>query len=680
MRNSVEAAMTAGVNLAVFAANTGYWQVRYEASSSGVANRVMVGFKESAESYDPLVNDPAQSTSRFRDSYIQRPENRFLGSMYGDNTGTANGFPFVVSNGAHPFYRNTGLANGNSMPGLVGDEWDNVNGQSTSNMPPNLQDLIMLSNSPTSGGNAQAVVHQEPSGALVFNAGTFQWSWGLDNTLTPIGAVDPRVGQITANVLVDMGAVPQTPVGVTIAPTFSISGTISSLSGPATVTLSGPVSHQTTTDAQGRYVFKVLPNGVYTVTPSRSGASFSPASQSVTVNGASVANVNFSQGATTWSISGTISPSSLGSGVQVALTGAATRSTTTDGSGAFTFSALANGTYTVTPSKTGTVFTPASRSVTVNGAGVSGADFTAQSAPTYRITGTLSPAASGSGATVVLSGAAGGTATADSYGSFAFTGLPNGSYTVTPAKSGFAFTPSAQAVTLNGADATADFTAQAAAGIAIDATVSFARSSAGTTIASGAFSTTTANELMLAFVATDALSAGVTVTGVTGAGLTWQLVRRTNTQLGTSEIWRAFAPAIASNVSVTATLSQSVPASITVMSFSGVDTSGTYGSGAIGATGSGNASKGAPSATLVTTRANSLVVGVGNDWDNATARTPGPNQTMVQQYLATAGDTLWVQRVTAPIALSGTSVTINDTAPSTDRYNLTICEILAGSK
>jgi len=128
---------------------------------------------------------------------------------------------------------------------------------------------------------------------------------------------------------------------------------------------------------------------------------------------------------------------------------------------------------------------------------------------------------------------------------------------------------------------------------------------------------------------------------------------------------------------VTATLSQSVAAAITVMTFSGVDTSGTNGSGAIGATGSGNANPGAPTATLVTTRANSLVVGVGNDWDNGSARTLGPNQTLVNQYIATVGDTFWVQRTTNPVASSGTSVTINDTAPTTDRYNLTISEILA---
>jgi hypothetical protein len=72
-----------------------------------------------------------------------------------------------------------------------------------------------------------------------------------------------------------------------------------------------------------------------------------------------------------------------------------------------------------------------------------------------------------------------------------------------------------------------------------------------------------------------------------------------------------------------------------------------------------------------------LVVGVGNDYDNAISRTPGTAQSVVYQYLAPVGDTYWVQRQNAPTPLSGTSVTINDTAPTGDRYNLAICEVLA---
>ncbi|HMF95572.1 MAG TPA: Ig-like domain-containing protein [Vicinamibacterales bacterium] len=211
---------------------------------------------------------------------------------------------------------------------------------------------------------------------------------------------------------------------------------------------------------------------------------------------------------------------------------------------------------------------------------------------------------------------------------------------------------------------------------AIDAVKSVNRSTNATTLVSGAFSTTSANELLLAFISADYLSGNnTTVTGISGAGLTWVLVQRTNVQLGSSEIWRAFAPTALTNASVTATLSQSVAGSMTVVSFSNVDTTGTNGSGAVGAAASANSAGGAPSATLVTTRNNSLVFGVGNDFDNAIARTLGPNQTMVNQYLATIGDTYWAQRTTNPVATAGTSVTINDTAPNTDRFNLTICEI-----
>ena len=95
-----------------------------------------------------------------------------------------------------------------------------------------------------------------------------------------------------------------------------------------------------------------------------------------------------------------------------------------------------------------------------------------------------------------------------------------------------------------------------------------------------------------------------------------------------------------------------------------------------GATGTGNSAKGAPTASLTTTRNNSWVFGVGNDWDNATARTVPAGQTMVHQYLSTLGDTYWVQSMTAPTPAAGTVVTINDTAPTGDRYNLTIVEVL----
>jgi len=216
------------------------------------------------------------------------------------------------------------------------------------------------------------------------------------------------------------------------------------------------------------------------------------------------------------------------------------------------------------------------------------------------------------------------------------------------------------------------------AAISIDVTVSRDQGTASTTPTTGSFSTSAANELLLAFVSTDYRSGtNTTVTGVTGGGLTWVLVRRTNVQKGTTEIWRAFAPTVLTNATVRATLSQSVASSVTIVSFTGVDTSGTNGSGAIGATGSGSGSSGAPTATLVTTRNSSWVLGVGNDFDNPIIRTPAAGQVLVHSYLPPVGDTYWVQRQSSATPLAGTSVSINDTAPTGDQYNLTIVEVLA---
>src|SRR6201996_5270554 len=214
--------------------------------------------------------------------------------------------------------------------------------------------------------------------------------------------------------------------------------------------------------------------------------------------------------------------------------------------------------------------------------------------------------------------------------------------------------------------------------IAADVTVAKDGASASTTIASPAFSTAQANELVLAFVATDYLSGtNTTVKSIAGGSLTWTLVKRTNAQSGTAEIWRAFATTALAGVTVTATLSQAVVSSISVMSFSGVSTIETNGSGAIGAIGGASATSGAPSASLVTTGVGSWVLGVGNDFDNATVRTLAAGQTLLHQDLSTTGDTYWVQRLSTAVATAGTTVTIADTAPTNDRYNLSIVEVLA---
>ena len=64
------------------------------------------------------------------------------------------------------------------------------------------------------------------------------------------------------------------------------------------------------------------------------------------------------------------------------------------------------------------------------------------------ISGTLSPATLTAGSTVTLSGSASASATADANGNYSFTGLPRGTYTITPSKPGVRFQPLSQSVTI----------------------------------------------------------------------------------------------------------------------------------------------------------------------------------------------------------------------------------------
>jgi hypothetical protein len=76
-------------------------------------------------------------------------------------------------------------------------------------------------------------------------------------------------------------------------PTYTLSGSLSAAGGGATVTLTGPANATVTADATGAYSFPTLANGTYTVTPSKPGFSFSPASQSVRVNNANPPAADF---------------------------------------------------------------------------------------------------------------------------------------------------------------------------------------------------------------------------------------------------------------------------------------------------------------------------------------------------------------------------------------------------
>ncbi len=258
------------------------------------------------------------------------------------------------------------------------------------------------------------------------------------------------------------------------AAAFSIAGATGlsgggSLSG-VVLTLTGAASGTSTSYAGGNYSFAGLVNGTYTVTPSLTGYSFTPTSATITVNNGNAIGQNFvatslSSGA--YSISGTVTTSggSALSGVTMALTGAAAASATTDANGNYTFTGLANGTYTVTPSLTGYTFSPTNATITVSGGNITGVNFTGTASTgggTYSITGkvTLSNGSPLPGVTITLTGSASGSASTNGTGNYSFSGLSNGTYTVTPSKNRYTFSPVNITVTVDYGNVTgANFTA-----------------------------------------------------------------------------------------------------------------------------------------------------------------------------------------------------------------------------
>ncbi|MFZ0285805.1 MAG: carboxypeptidase regulatory-like domain-containing protein, partial [Terriglobales bacterium] len=149
-------------------------------------------------------------------------------------------------------------------------------------------------------------------------------------------------------------------------------------------------------------------------------------------------------GASSYSISGTITPAANASGVTLTLSGTAKATATVNSSGNYSFSGLANGSYTITPSKSGFVFAPSKQTITVSSADVAGMDFGSAPAQLWSIQGTVTPAGGAGGTTVTLSGASDAITTADASGNYVFSDLGSGSYIVTPAENGVTFTPYSQ--------------------------------------------------------------------------------------------------------------------------------------------------------------------------------------------------------------------------------------------
>ncbi len=280
-RAAVEQARDAGVHLGFFAGNEMYWRTRWEPSVAGPTTnrRTLVSYKET---WSRAKIDPSsQWTGTWRDPRYAstaagagRPENGIIGTLYTTNY---SDLPLTVTSeeGDLRLWRSTTLPNlpaGSSQAlaqhtvGYESNE-DLDNGfrpeglirmsTTVGDVPEYLQDF---GNTVAPGVTRHTTtMYRAASGALVFSAGTVQWSWGLDQEHDGNGApADSRMRQATVNLFADMGIqpdtlasgiVPATQTTDTTGPTTTIQSPAAgqSYAGGATVTVTG-----TATDTAGR--------------------------------------------------------------------------------------------------------------------------------------------------------------------------------------------------------------------------------------------------------------------------------------------------------------------------------------------------------------------------------------------------------------------------------------------
>ena len=292
-RANVQAALAAGVNLAFFSGNEIFWKTRWGPSIDGsnTAYRTVTTYKETHYNAQVDPQDPPTWTGAWADPRFSppadggNPSNALTGQQFLVNSGsTSLTVPSTYSK--LRFWRNTpvaSLASGSSATlspnqSTVGYEWDadEDNGfrptglfDMSSTTASGLQVFTDYGSTLNSNGTAthHLTLYRAPSGALVFGAGTVQWSWGLDTTNAweqsgPDQSLKPDASmqQATVNLFADMGAQPTTLLpGLaaatkstdTVAPTSHITSPAAgaTLSANNSVTISG-----TATDTGGGVV------------------------------------------------------------------------------------------------------------------------------------------------------------------------------------------------------------------------------------------------------------------------------------------------------------------------------------------------------------------------------------------------------------------------------------------
>jgi hypothetical protein len=190
-RDAVDTARDAGLPIYFFGANAAYWKVRLSDPGVDGNARVVACYKRQPEK-DPLAGTPRQ-TGRFRDDPINRSEEELVGTMY--ESWMLFGMSWTARDVSHAMYEGTGMRPGDSIPQLVGYEYDRTFELDTPS-PVTVLARSAVVDAEGKPGVSEATAYTAPSGALVFGAGSIYWPLGLDGPQR-----DARVERMTANLL-----------------------------------------------------------------------------------------------------------------------------------------------------------------------------------------------------------------------------------------------------------------------------------------------------------------------------------------------------------------------------------------------------------------------------------------------------------------------------------------------
>jgi protocatechuate 3,4-dioxygenase beta subunit len=228
----------------------------------------------------------------------------------------------------------------------------------------------------------------------------------------------------------------------------SITGQVTDSAGDPVADVTISTGNETTmTASDGSYSFSGLDEGSYTLEATKTGCTFTPTSLSVTIPpDASGQDFTATCAPDTSTISGEVMDENGDPVAGVTIADDAANSTTTSSDGTYALGDLPAGTYTFTPTLDGYTFEPASRTVSVP-PDATAQDFIA-TPRTYTITGSVMDTEGNPITNVEIATTGSLTTTTASDGSYSFSGLNAGSYTLEATKTGCTFTPTSLSVTI----------------------------------------------------------------------------------------------------------------------------------------------------------------------------------------------------------------------------------------